>query len=76
MPHEALDDARRHLGLSYIDLWVKCFALGGNLDADALVGYLRGERPVSDSDHNVIAHALNEHFQERGQDHPLPYRPN
>jgi hypothetical protein len=41
-----------------------------------LVGYVRGEHPVSDSDHNVIAHALDERFRERGHDHPLAYRPD
>jgi hypothetical protein len=73
-PH-ALDDVRRGLGLSYLDLWIECFALGGNLAAEELERYLHGDRPVSDTDHNVIVHALNEYFFELGQDHPLAYRP-
>ncbi len=59
-PSEA---ARQHLGLSYLDVWIDYFALGGNLDADQLADYLRGERDVSDADHNVVAHALNELFR-------------
>jgi hypothetical protein len=76
MPHHTLDDARRRLGLSYMDLWIECFALGGNLDADGLEHYLHGERAVSDTDHNVIVHALNEAFLDLGHNHRLAYRPN
>ena len=55
-------------------MWIDYFALGGNLDADQLTDYLRGERDVSDVDHNVVMHALNEFFVDRGDDHPLGYK--
>jgi hypothetical protein len=71
---ERLDLARRQLGLSYIDLWIDYFALGGILDVSALTGYLQGARANTDGDHNVIVHALNEVFRERGQDNPIIYR--
>ena len=74
MPHRPLEDARRHLGLSYLDLWIDYFALGGNLDAEHIAQYLRGDRPASDSDHNVVVLALNERFQDRGENNPLPYK--
>jgi hypothetical protein len=75
MPSDSPEAARQHLGLSYLDVWVDYFALGGNLTADQLTAYLRGERDVSDVDHNVVVHALNELFVDRGDNHPLTYRP-
>ena len=75
MAHRALEEARRSLGLSYMDVWMDFFALGGNLDAEHVAQCLRGDRPVSDSDYNVLAHALNERFQDRGQNNPLAYHP-
>ena len=74
MPNNPPEAARQHLGLSYLDVWIQYFALGGNLDADQLTDYLRGERDVSDVDHNVVVHALNEVFVDRGDDHPLGYK--
>jgi len=70
---ERLDLARRQLGLSYTELWIDYFALGGILDLSALTGYLQGDRTNSDGDHNVIVHALNELFRARGQDNPIAY---
>ena len=40
MNHLRLEDARRQLGVSTIDLWVDYFALGGTLDATQLDHYL------------------------------------
>jgi hypothetical protein len=75
MPDDPLDAARQHLGLSYLNVWIDYFALGGNLTAVQLTAYLRGERDVSVVDHNVVVHALNEAFVDRGDNHPLAYRP-
>ena len=69
-----LDAARRELGLSVHDLWVKYFALGGRFDLRALGAYLEGSSEPPNPDHDVMVHALNETFDERGQDHPLAYR--
>lgn len=75
MNHLRLEDARRQLGLSTMELWVDYFALGGTLDAIQLNGYLRGDGDIGNADHNVLVHALNEVFRARGQNHPLSYRP-
>ena len=75
MADESLDAGRQRLGLSHMDLWVDYFALGGLLDLGELARCLRGERQhVSDTDHDVIAHALNERFRGLGQNHPMAYR--
>ena len=57
-----------------MDLWVDYFALGGLADSPTLDTYLRGNTTVTDIDHNLIAHALNEAFTARDQDSPVPYR--
>ena len=75
MNHLRLEEVRRQLGLSTIDLWVDYFALGGTLDATGLDRYLRGDGEIANADHNVLVHALNEVFHARGHDHPLAYRP-
>ncbi|CAN5654541.1 MAG: hypothetical protein ACR2HP_17830 [Ilumatobacteraceae bacterium] len=74
--HDAfLDTARRQLGLSVLELWTEYFALGGRIDANGLAAYLRAASDLSDTEHNVIAHALNERFQASGSDHPVAYFP-
>ena len=70
----SLDAARLKLNMTMLDLWVAYFALGGQRDARAMGAYVQGRTTASDSDHNVIVHALNETFNERDQDSPVPYR--
>ena len=74
MHDPALDVARQRLGLSYRDLWIDYFALGGYLDIDGLTGYLHGQRPTNTTDHNAIVHALNELFRDRGENNPVAYQ--
>ena len=75
MAHRGLETARRRLGLSYVELWIDYFALGGGMDPDQLVESLRGDRDVSDIDHDVLTQALNEVLQDRGHDSPLGEQP-
>ena len=74
MHDPALDLARQQLGLSYMDLWIDYFALGGHLNVGGLTGYLQGDRPTSTTDHNTIVHTLNERFRDRGDNNPVAYR--
>jgi hypothetical protein len=69
-----LDAARQQLDLTVMDLWIAYFALGGLADAPTLNSYLHGDAVVSDPEHNLIAHALNEAFSDRLQNSPVPYR--
>ena len=70
---EPLERARRDLGLSLADLWMRYFALGGMSTALELEAYLYGALVVPPHDHDVIAVALNERYTELGGDHPVPY---
>ena len=65
--------ARDFLELGVMDLWIAYFELGGTQDAAHLHAYLDGEGETSPGDHDVIVHALNEVFLDRGLDHPLDY---
>lgn len=68
-----LERARRKVGMSIDDLWMRYFALGGMSTALEIEAYLLGALLPADHDHDVIAVALNERFSELGGDHPVPY---
>lgn len=70
---DALDGARRQLGLTVGQLWLECMRLGGNLSPDGLNTYLDGGPELTDYEHDVIAHALNERFSDRDGGRPLAY---
>jgi hypothetical protein len=74
MSEPGLDAARQQLGLSYMDLWIDYFALGGRLDVRGLTAYLHGDHDTNTTDHNTIVHALNEQFRDRDLDNPVAYR--
>ncbi|MEO5842813.1 MAG: hypothetical protein ABIQ73_22405 [Acidimicrobiales bacterium] len=72
-PIDVLENARRDLGLSVAELWVRYFALGGMRTALEIEAYLYGALVASTHDRDVLAVALNERFAELGGDHPVPY---
>lgn len=68
-----LQHARNQAGLTVAELWLRYFCLGGMstpLEVDAV---LHGAVSPSDSDYDILAHAINERFLELGRDHPVPY---
>ena len=71
---QTLDAARRAVGLSVDELWIRYFALGGNDEPIDVDGYLSGVRTLSTREHNVLTLALNEAFGDLGMDHPLGYQ--
>ena len=68
-----LEQARRDLGLSVDDLWLRYFALGGMNAALEVEAILFGALVSDDHDRDIIAVALNERFTELGGDHPVRY---
>lgn len=68
-----LERARRDVGMSVDDLWMRYFALGGMSTALEVEAYLLGALLPPTHDHDVLAVALNERFAELGGDHPVPY---
>lgn len=69
----AVEAARNMLGLSLDQLWVDYFTLGGSLSPQQIKAFLSGEHTLLDHDHDLLVHALNEHFIDQDQDHPLGY---
>lgn len=68
-----LEQARRTLGLSVSDLWLRYFAIGGMSTELEIEAILYRALIPSDADHDMIAVALNERFSELGGDHPIRY---
>jgi hypothetical protein len=60
-------------GLSYQELWWRQVAVGGDASPLELEAYLLGLLSIDPHQHDVIAQALNEHFLDCGEDHPVPY---
>jgi hypothetical protein len=63
-----LEVARVDLGLTVFELWVAYFALGGVRSVVGLGSYLSFGGASSEADHDAIVHALNEAYDDRGQD--------
>ena len=70
---DPLELAREHLGLSLGDLWLRCVGLGGLLSLLELTASLAGRRPLTPTEFDVVAQALNERFMDDDGDHPLAY---
>lgn len=71
--HGTLERARRDVGMSIDDLWMRYFALGGMSTALEVEAYLLGALVTPNDVHDRLAVALNERFSELGGDHPVPY---
>ena len=70
---DVLEQARRDVGLSIPDLWMRYFALGGMSTALEMEAMLYGALVPRSHDRDVIAVALNERYAELGGDHQIPY---
>ena len=70
---DVLEQARREVGLSIPDLWMRYFALGGMSTALELEAILFNALVADVHDRDVLIVAINERFAEMGGDHPIPY---
>lgn len=72
-PIDVLERARRDVGMSMVDLWLRYFALGGVRTPIEVDAVLNGALVTDAADRDRLAVALNERFAELGGDHPVPY---
>jgi hypothetical protein len=72
-PHVVLEAARAQAGMSFNELWIAYFALGGSAQPGEVRAYLGGGGTRS-MDYDVLAQAINERFLDQGGNHPVPYR--
>ncbi|HVB05221.1 MAG TPA: hypothetical protein VNF07_03100 [Acidimicrobiales bacterium] len=68
-----LDQARRDLGLSHRELFLRYFTIGGMSSVLEVEAFLSAALEPADHDYDVIAQALNERFVELGGNHPVAY---
>ncbi len=69
----SLPEALARTGLSFPELWVRYFALGGNASTLALEAYVHGALELAPIDHDMIVHALNEALSDLGEHRALGY---
>ena len=72
-PHDDLDGARRDVGLSPDELWMRYFALGGAAMPTEFEAYLAGALAPEPTERNILVHALNERSMELGSDRRWRY---
>ena len=70
---DILEQARREVGLSIADLWLRYFALGGMSTTLELEAIVFNALVADVHDRDVLTVAINERFAEMGGDHPIPY---
>jgi hypothetical protein len=70
----SLSDGWDLSGLTLVELWLRYMALGGTATKAQLALYAHGPASLDLYQHNIIAQAINEHFIDRGEDHPVGYR--
>ena len=66
--------AWRLAALPLVDVWLLYVELGGDFAQNALADYLGGTVEWTPSEHNVVAHALNEALWTSGCPSLAPYR--
>ena len=64
----SLQDGFDLAGIDIRELWWRYAALGGQAGPSLLGRRITAAEPVSESEHNLIAQALNEHFADWGID--------
>jgi hypothetical protein len=67
------DDARRDVGLSQDELWMRYFALGGSAMPAEFEAYVVGALAPEHGDHDMLVQALNERSMELGSERRWRY---
>jgi hypothetical protein len=70
----SLSDGWDLSGLTLGELWLRYLAVGGTASPGRVAAYARGRLRPDSYQHNLIAQAINEHFTDLGDDHPVSYR--
>jgi hypothetical protein len=68
-----LEAARRQLGLSVDELWVRYFGNGGTATIAEFQSFLADEPWPAALQYDIAVSALNDRFGEIDLDHPVPY---
>jgi hypothetical protein len=71
--YDRLEGARRDVGLTQDELWMRYFALGGVAMPTEFEAYLVGALDPEPLEHDILVHALNERSMELGSAQRWPY---
>ena len=69
----AIHAGRQNAGWTITELWVAAIGIGGGFswaDIERIDGDTQDATPL---EHDILASALNDHFTDLGQDHPVTY---
>ncbi|MEO7260426.1 MAG: hypothetical protein ABI047_04090 [Jatrophihabitantaceae bacterium] len=69
----SLQDGLDLSGMSVEELWLRQVSVGGSAGSLETEAYVLGLLIPDPHQYDVLAQALNEHFLELGQDHPVGY---
>lgn len=67
----SLRNGLRRSGLTVRQLWVAAVGIGGSLLPHDIEDITEGDRAATPQEHDVLAAALNDHFADLGEDHPV-----
>ncbi len=70
----SLEDGMALSGMDYEELWVRQVGVGGEIGSLEIEAYVLGVLTPDAYRHNLIAQAMNEHFLDLGEDHPVAYK--
>jgi hypothetical protein len=69
----SLEDGLDLSGMSMNEVWLRQVSVGGSAGSLETEAYLLGLLVPGPHQYDLLAQALNEHFVELGQDHPVGY---
>jgi hypothetical protein len=70
-PGFSLSDGWDLSGLTLTELWLGYLAVGGTASPARVAAWARSRLRPDSHQHNMIAQAINEHFTDLGEDHPV-----
>jgi hypothetical protein len=73
-PKLNLFDGFQLSGMTPGELWLNYYSVGGDASELEVEAYALGLLRPDAYQHNLIAQAINEHFVDNGQDHPVSYQ--
>jgi hypothetical protein len=69
----ALRDGLEHSHWTVSELWRAALGVGGAFSPADVAGLTTGLLDATGIEHDILAAALNDHLNDQGDDHPVPY---
>lgn len=69
----SLTEGMAAAGMGFQELWLRQLEVGGAAGQLEVEAYVYGLLTADRHQHDLLAQAINEHFIERGGDHPVAY---